>query len=275
MKTRAGAHRRFLRGRGPRAALAGRAGRRRRGRGARRRARLPGPALDRARPSHCRVGLRARPFARAAARQRCRPVRCRQRTGSSPRCRCRTRPRRPGRSSTRPGGCCPTSSWPPTAVTSSPPMCRSIEGLVGRITDIAGPDEPPARLHGDLWSGNVVWSSEHGTLIDPAAYGGHRETDLAMLALFGLPHLQRLIDAYRDEHPLADGWEERQPLHQAVPAARARRPVRRPLRRTRRRGRGSGLVRSRAPAGEFSRGPSAGDRRRLSHCSAVGGTLVP
>ncbi|MET0997134.1 MAG: fructosamine kinase family protein [Marmoricola sp.] len=94
---------------------------------------------------------------------------------------------------------------------------QAVEALIGRITDLAGPDEPPARIHGDLWSGNVVWSTEHGTLIDPAAHGGHRETDLAMLALFGLPHLQRLVDAYQEEHPLADGWEERQPLHQLVP----------------------------------------------------------
>jgi fructosamine-3-kinase len=94
---------------------------------------------------------------------------------------------------------------------------RAVEALIGRINELAGPDEPPARLHGDLWSGNVVWSTEHGTLIDPAAHGGHRETDLAMLALFGLPHLQRLLDAYRDEYPLADGWEERQPLHQLFP----------------------------------------------------------
>jgi fructosamine-3-kinase len=94
---------------------------------------------------------------------------------------------------------------------------RAVEALIGRMNELAGPDEPPARLHGDLWSGNVVWSTEHGTLIDPAAHGGHRETDLAMLALFGLPHLQRLLDAYRDEYPLADGWEERQPLHQLFP----------------------------------------------------------
>jgi len=94
---------------------------------------------------------------------------------------------------------------------------QAVEALIGRLTDLAGPDEPPARIHGDLWSGNVVWTAEHGTLIDPAAHGGHRETDLAMLALFGLPHLQRLVDAYQDEHPLADGWEERQPLHQLFP----------------------------------------------------------
>jgi len=94
---------------------------------------------------------------------------------------------------------------------------QAVEGLIGRLNELAGPEEPPARIHGDLWSGNVVWSTGHGTLIDPAAHGGHRETDLAMLALFGLPHLQRLVDAYQDEHPLADGWEDRQPLHQLFP----------------------------------------------------------
>jgi fructosamine-3-kinase len=94
---------------------------------------------------------------------------------------------------------------------------EQVEGVVGKIVDLAGPDEPPARIHGDLWSGNIVWSVDRGTLVDPAAHGGHRETDLAMLALFGVPHLQRLLDAYQDETPLADGWEERQPLHQLFP----------------------------------------------------------
>ncbi len=93
----------------------------------------------------------------------------------------------------------------------------AVERLVGRMTELAGPAEPPARIHGDLWSGNVVWSADRGTLIDPAAHGGHRETDLAMLALFGLPHLQRLLDAYQEESPLAEGWQERQPLHQLFP----------------------------------------------------------
>ncbi len=94
----------------------------------------------------------------------------------------------------------------------------SIEGVVRRIPDLAGPAEPPARLHGDLWSGNVLWGQDgHGWLVDPAAYGGHRETDLAMLALFGLPQLQRVLDAYQDETPLADGWEDRVALHQLFP----------------------------------------------------------
>ncbi|GAB2684320.1 fructosamine kinase family protein [Thalassiella azotivora] len=77
--------------------------------------------------------------------------------------------------------------------------------------------EPPSRLHGDLWSGNVVWTPRGAVLVDPAAHGGHRETDLAMLALFGLPHLDRVLAAYDACAPLADGWRERVPVHQLHP----------------------------------------------------------
>jgi fructosamine-3-kinase len=59
----------------------------------------------------------------------------------------------------------------------------------------------------------------HGTawVIDPAAHGGHRETDLAMLALFGAPHLDRTLAAYHEHRPLAAGWRERVALHQLHP----------------------------------------------------------
>jgi fructosamine-3-kinase len=75
---------------------------------------------------------------------------------------------------------------------------------------------PPSRTHGDLWPGNVLWSAaDRVWLVDPAAQGGHRETDLAELALFGgVPHLDAVLGAYRDDYPLADGWRERVPLHQ-------------------------------------------------------------
>jgi fructosamine-3-kinase len=78
-------------------------------------------------------------------------------------------------------------------------------------------DDVPARLHGDLWSGNVMWTDAGAVLIDPAAHGGHRETDLAMLALFGCPHLEAVYAGYQSVHPLRDGWRDRIPLHQLYP----------------------------------------------------------
>ena len=75
----------------------------------------------------------------------------------------------------------------------------------------------PARLHGDLWSGNVMWTSAGVVLIDPAAHGGHRETDLAMLALFGCPLLAAVIDGYQTERYLLAGWRDRVGLHQLYP----------------------------------------------------------
>lgn len=78
-------------------------------------------------------------------------------------------------------------------------------------------DDRPARLHGDLWSGNVVWTSGGVVLIDPAAHGGHRETDLAMLALFGCPFFDAVLDGYQQQRPLREGWRDRVALHQLYP----------------------------------------------------------
>ncbi|MFI6865624.1 fructosamine kinase family protein [Nocardia sp. NPDC050406] len=94
---------------------------------------------------------------------------------------------------------------------------RLIESVMHRIDDLAGPSEPPSRIHGDLWSGNLHWTDGRAMLIDPAAHGGHRETDLAMLALFGAPHLDRILDAYQECSPLKAGWPQRIPLHQLHP----------------------------------------------------------
>ena len=99
----------------------------------------------------------------------------------------------------------------------TPADARPVEAVIGRIGELAGPPERPSRIHGDLWSGNVLWPDGRGALIDPAAHGGHRETDLAMLALFGAPYLERILSAYIETVPLADGWRARVPLHQLHP----------------------------------------------------------
>ena len=73
--------------------------------------------------------------------------------------------------------------------------------------------EKPARVHGDLWSGNLMWTPEGCTLIDPAAHGGHRLEDLAMLALFGTPHLEEIFAGYEAIHPMTEGWRDDLPVH--------------------------------------------------------------
>jgi len=98
------------------------------------------------------------------------------------------------------------------------PTRRALDAVAARLrSGDLDDDEPPARLHGDLWSGNVMWTARGATLVDPAAHAGHRETDLAMLALFGLPHLADVLAGYEEVHPLRRGRQHRTGLHQLYP----------------------------------------------------------
>lgn len=90
-------------------------------------------------------------------------------------------------------------------------LCERLEA--GEFDD----ERSPARIHGDLWSGNVITTPGGWTLIDPAAHGGHPLTDLAMLALFGNPQLERTFDAYAESAHLQPDWRELIPLHQLHP----------------------------------------------------------
>lgn len=96
-------------------------------------------------------------------------------------------------------------------------VINAIESIANRLPEFGAADEPPARLHGDLWAGNrVVDTSGHSWLVDPAAHAGHREFDLAMMRLFG-GYGAEVFEAYDDVSPLTDGWQERVPLHQLAP----------------------------------------------------------
>jgi fructosamine-3-kinase len=96
----------------------------------------------------------------------------------------------------------------------SPRLRRDGERLLELLDDRVGPPEPPARLHGDLWGGNLIVDDRgQPCLVDPAVSGGHRELDLAMMRLFG-GFGARVFDAYAEAWPLAPGHEARVPLYQ-------------------------------------------------------------
>ena len=92
-----------------------------------------------------------------------------------------------------------------------------LDRLRPRLAELCGPAEPPARLHGDLWSGNAAIDGAGAPVVfDPAVHGGHREIDLAMMRLFGgFP--DATFAAYAEVHPLADGHGERVELFQLAP----------------------------------------------------------
>lgn len=77
-------------------------------------------------------------------------------------------------------------------------------------------DLPAARIHGDLWSGNVLWDDHGAILIDPCAHGGHGFTDIAALGIFGALHLDSIIGAYAEERELNStqpDWQHTLCLH--------------------------------------------------------------
>lgn len=94
-------------------------------------------------------------------------------------------------------------------------IASAVEAIAdGAFDGISGEGvEAPARVHGDLWAGNLMWTSDGCTLIDPAAHGGHRLEDLALLALFGTPFLDEIFSGYEQTHPMPEDWRHDLPVH--------------------------------------------------------------
>ncbi|MHA6343995.1 fructosamine kinase family protein [Roseivivax sp. CAU 1761] len=95
-----------------------------------------------------------------------------------------------------------------------PDLAPRIERLAARLADHLPREPRAALLHGDLWSGNLLFTPDGAVMIDPACYHGHAEVDLAMLTLFGQPD-EAFWRGYGRPEP---GWEERQPIYQLWPA---------------------------------------------------------
>ncbi|QPK81394.1 fructosamine kinase family protein [Schaalia sp. ZJ405] len=102
---------------------------------------------------------------------------------------------------------------PPPSTSSQPSSSSAKTSAVDSPAASNSCDIRVARTHGDLWSGNIMWTPLGGVLIDPAAQGGHAEEDLAALTVFGCPFVDRIYAAYSEVSPLADGWQDRIALH--------------------------------------------------------------
>jgi fructosamine-3-kinase len=93
---------------------------------------------------------------------------------------------------------------------------KSAESLCDKLDDIF-PNEMPALLHGDLWSGNfMIVNDGKPALYDPAVYFGHREMDLGMTKLFG-GFDSKFYESYNEVFPLEKDWQSRIELTQLYP----------------------------------------------------------
>lgn len=86
-------------------------------------------------------------------------------------------------------------------------LLKQGENFCAEIQNIF-PEEKPALLHGDLWSGNFFFSTKGPAVFDPAVYYGHREMDLAMTKLFG-GFDAGFYEGYELEFPLEKSWKQR------------------------------------------------------------------
>jgi fructosamine-3-kinase len=91
--------------------------------------------------------------------------------------------------------------------------CARLEKLIARLREWVSEPGQSSLIHGDLWSGNLhVAPDGRPALIDPAAYFGHPEAELGMMALFG-GFSPRVWQSYAEARRLEPGWRNRLDLY--------------------------------------------------------------
>ncbi|MDX9882542.1 MAG: fructosamine kinase family protein [Prolixibacteraceae bacterium] len=90
---------------------------------------------------------------------------------------------------------------------------KIFEKFIDRLPEILSHPTAPSLIHGDLWSGNYMYTAGGPSLIDPAAYYADREMELSIMTMFG-GFSSRVWAAYQEAFPLSDGWKERNRVYQ-------------------------------------------------------------
>ena len=93
---------------------------------------------------------------------------------------------------------------------------KKMEELCYKL-DTYVPFTEPSLIHGDLWSGNLIFDGQgKPVFIDPAIYYGHPEMDWAMLSLFG-SYPETAMKSYCNIIPLEINYFEREKIYQLYP----------------------------------------------------------
>ncbi len=90
---------------------------------------------------------------------------------------------------------------------------KIFDKLIDRLPNLLPHSTIPSLIHGDLWSGNYMFTAKGPALIDPACYYADREMELGMMKLFG-GFSTKVWGAYQEEWPLPEDWQQRNQLYQ-------------------------------------------------------------